>query len=227
MVQQRDQPHDRRTQESCREAGQPTVQQATADPLQNYCPDLDQWSGSWAYEPRDIPPGLRMVECFKPFLRELLALSMSRKTLRLQPPAGSGCGGEDHPPTTDGQRSPQAAGQSGRPRPHWRRRRAATLPWPVRSRATLIRCNLPQALSLPDSPRDHHDDEPIASLTAPMRRGHAVHEAPQPASGAPQAQGLTAIAMAEAKLAVPSGEAPPTKTSATSSQPTVAAHVRL
>jgi hypothetical protein len=83
MVQQRDQPHDRRTQESCREgpASLP-AQQATADPLQNYCPDLDQWSGSWAYEPRDIPPGLRMVECFKPFLRELLALSMSRKTLR-------------------------------------------------------------------------------------------------------------------------------------------------
>jgi hypothetical protein len=50
--------------------------------LQSYCPDLDQWPGSWAYEPRDIPPGLQMVECFKPFLRELLALSISRKTLR-------------------------------------------------------------------------------------------------------------------------------------------------
>ena len=65
-------------------AGRPAslpAQQATADPLQSYCPDLDQWPGSWAYEPRDIPSGLRMVECFKPFLRELLALSMSRKTL--------------------------------------------------------------------------------------------------------------------------------------------------
>ena len=59
------------------------AQQAAADPLQSYCPDLDQWPGSWAYEPRDIPSGLRMVECFKPFLRELLALSLSRKTLRL------------------------------------------------------------------------------------------------------------------------------------------------
>ena len=67
-----------------RVAGRPAslpAQQATADPLQSYCPDLDQWPGSWAYEPRDIPSGLRMVECFKPFLRELLALSMSRKTL--------------------------------------------------------------------------------------------------------------------------------------------------
>ena len=69
-----------------RVAGRPAIlpaQQATADPLQSYCPDLDQWPGSWAYEPRDIPSGLRMVECFKPFLRELLALSLSRKTLRL------------------------------------------------------------------------------------------------------------------------------------------------
>src|ERR1700733_1658325 len=67
-------------------AGRPDslpAQQIAADPLQSYCPDLDHWPGSWAYEPRDIPPGLWMVECFKPFLRELLALSLSRKTLRL------------------------------------------------------------------------------------------------------------------------------------------------
>src|SRR3984957_10537679 len=65
-------------------AGRPDslpAQQIAADPLQSYCPDLDQWPGCWAYEPRDIPPGLRMVECFKPFLREMLALSLSRKTL--------------------------------------------------------------------------------------------------------------------------------------------------
>ena len=58
------------------------AQQAAADPLHSYCPDLDQWPGSWAYEPRDVPSGLRMVEYFKPFLREMLALSLSRKTLR-------------------------------------------------------------------------------------------------------------------------------------------------
>jgi hypothetical protein len=58
------------------------AQQAAADPLQSYCPDLDQWPHSWAYEARDIPSGLRMVECFKPFLRDLLALHLSRKTLR-------------------------------------------------------------------------------------------------------------------------------------------------
>jgi hypothetical protein len=57
------------------------AQQAVADPLQSYCPDLDQWPRSWAYEARDIPPGQQMVECFKPFLRALLALHLSRKTL--------------------------------------------------------------------------------------------------------------------------------------------------
>src|SRR5208282_3550829 len=58
------------------------AQQAGADPLQTYCPDLDQWPRSWAYEACDIPPGLRMVECFKPFLHDLLALQLSRKSLR-------------------------------------------------------------------------------------------------------------------------------------------------
>ena len=58
------------------------AQQVVADPLQSYCPDLDQWPGSWAYEKRDIPYGLRIVECFKPFLREMLARTLSRKTLR-------------------------------------------------------------------------------------------------------------------------------------------------
>ena len=58
------------------------AQQAAADPLQIYCPDLDQWPRSWAYEERDIPPGLRIVEYLKPFLRELLSRHLSRQTLR-------------------------------------------------------------------------------------------------------------------------------------------------
>jgi hypothetical protein len=65
-----------------RRAGSLPAQQAGADPLQTWCPDLDQWPRSWEYEPRDIPPGLRLVECFKPFLRNLLALHLSRRTLR-------------------------------------------------------------------------------------------------------------------------------------------------
>jgi hypothetical protein len=57
------------------------TQQAAADPLQTYCPDLDQWPRSWAYEADDIPPGLQIVECFKPFLCELLSRHLSRQTL--------------------------------------------------------------------------------------------------------------------------------------------------
>jgi hypothetical protein len=50
--------------------------------LQTYCPDLDQWPRSWAYEARDIPSGLRIMQCFQPFLRHLLSSRLSRKTLR-------------------------------------------------------------------------------------------------------------------------------------------------
>ena len=53
-----------------------------ADPFRTYCPDLDQWSRSWAYEPRDIPTGLQLVKCFTPFLRDLLTQQLSRTTLR-------------------------------------------------------------------------------------------------------------------------------------------------
>ena len=45
-------------------AGRPDslpAQQIAADPLQSYCPDLDQWPASWAYEACDIPHGLRIV----------------------------------------------------------------------------------------------------------------------------------------------------------------------
>ena len=40
---------------------------------------------SWAYEKlaRHSVRALRIVQCFRPFLREMLALSLSRKTLRL------------------------------------------------------------------------------------------------------------------------------------------------
>lgn len=53
-----------------------------ADPLQAHCPDLDEWPRSWSYEARDIPHGRQMVEYFKPFLRDLLARNLSRKTFR-------------------------------------------------------------------------------------------------------------------------------------------------
>jgi hypothetical protein len=47
-----------------------------------YCPDLDDWPRSWRIEPRDVAPGQRIAECFKPFLLHLLSLRLSKKTLR-------------------------------------------------------------------------------------------------------------------------------------------------
>jgi hypothetical protein len=52
------------------------------DALAAYCPDLDHWPASWRYEKRDVAPGRQMVECFKPFLRHLQSLGLSRTTLR-------------------------------------------------------------------------------------------------------------------------------------------------
>jgi hypothetical protein len=50
--------------------------------LAAYCPDLDQWPSSWRYEERDVAPGQAIAACFKPFLRHLLSLELSGKTLR-------------------------------------------------------------------------------------------------------------------------------------------------
>jgi hypothetical protein len=50
--------------------------------LAAYCPDLDDWPSTWRYEQRDVAPGQKLVECFKPFLCHLLSLDLSRKTLR-------------------------------------------------------------------------------------------------------------------------------------------------
>ena len=49
--------------------------------LAAYCPDLDEWPARWRYEQRDVAPGQKLVECFKPFLCHLLTLDLSRKTL--------------------------------------------------------------------------------------------------------------------------------------------------
>jgi hypothetical protein len=58
------------------------TEQAATDELAASCPDLEQWPRSWMIEGRDLLSGQQMVECFKPFLRHLLSLKLSRKTFR-------------------------------------------------------------------------------------------------------------------------------------------------
>ena len=52
------------------------------DALAAYCPDLEQWPKTWMYDARDLVPGRQVVEIFRPFLRHLLGLNLSGKTLR-------------------------------------------------------------------------------------------------------------------------------------------------
>lgn len=44
-------------------------------------PDLKEWPQSWCGTDRDIVPGEQILDCFRPFLRSLVA-EYSRKTVR-------------------------------------------------------------------------------------------------------------------------------------------------
>ena len=54
-----------------------------APDLASYCPDLDTWPSSWCGEERDMIPGTQIVAVFTPFLLDLLAQGLSRKTRNL------------------------------------------------------------------------------------------------------------------------------------------------
>ena len=133
------------------------------DELAACCPDLDQWPTSWMYEPRDLSPGRQMVECFKPFLRHLLTLALSRKTL---------CQHRDHLWLLGGELIRdlhQAPRLRKRPidqvvRPRRRRRSAA-----------LFRCHLPKVLSLPQGPQQFIESRAVDIWTTPKKRCPHAH----------------------------------------------------
>jgi hypothetical protein len=50
--------------------------------LEHYCRDLDGWPRSWIGEEKDIPPGEKLVACFRPFLQALAASDLSPKTIQ-------------------------------------------------------------------------------------------------------------------------------------------------
>ena len=54
-----------------------------APDLAAYCPDLATWPESWCGEERDVIPGEQIVAVFTPFLLDLLAQGLSRKTRNL------------------------------------------------------------------------------------------------------------------------------------------------
>ena len=55
----------------------------TTPDLATYCPDLATWPTSWCGEERDVVPGEQIVAVFTPFLLDLLAQGLSRKTRNL------------------------------------------------------------------------------------------------------------------------------------------------
>jgi hypothetical protein len=50
--------------------------------LAGYRCDLQEWPTSWMGDERDILPGRKLVECFTPFLLQLAAAGLSKKTVQ-------------------------------------------------------------------------------------------------------------------------------------------------
>jgi hypothetical protein len=50
--------------------------------LEHYCRDLNGWPRSWMGMEKDIPPGEKLVACFRPFLEALAASDLSPKTIQ-------------------------------------------------------------------------------------------------------------------------------------------------
>src|SRR5580692_3840937 len=61
------------------------INRATALPrhhLEHYCRDLNGWPRSWMGLEKDLPPGEKLVACFRPFLEALAASDLSPKTIQ-------------------------------------------------------------------------------------------------------------------------------------------------
>jgi hypothetical protein len=55
---------------------------ASSPDLAIYVRDLDEWPRSWMGLEKDVPPGEKLVACFRPFLEHLASTSLSHKTIR-------------------------------------------------------------------------------------------------------------------------------------------------
>ena len=55
---------------------------ASSSLLEQYCRGLDGWPRSWMGWEKDLPPGEKLVACFRPFLEALVASDLSPKTIQ-------------------------------------------------------------------------------------------------------------------------------------------------
>ena len=50
--------------------------------LERYCRGLTEWPRSWKGWEKDLPPGEKLVACFRPFLEHLVCSNLSSKTIQ-------------------------------------------------------------------------------------------------------------------------------------------------
>ena len=50
--------------------------------LERYCRGVDGWPRAWMGMEKDLPPGEKLVACFRPFLEELVFSDLSPKTIQ-------------------------------------------------------------------------------------------------------------------------------------------------
>jgi hypothetical protein len=50
--------------------------------LERYCRDLNGWPRSWMGWEKDLPPGEKVVACFRPFLEHLVSSDLSPETIQ-------------------------------------------------------------------------------------------------------------------------------------------------
>lgn len=50
--------------------------------LERYCRGLDGWPRAWMGMDKDLPPGEKLVICFRPFLDHLVRSRLSLKTIQ-------------------------------------------------------------------------------------------------------------------------------------------------
>ena len=64
----------------------PRINRATVAPvadLERYCRGLNEWPRSWMGWEKDLPPGEKLVACFRPFLEYLVTCAdLSPKTMQ-------------------------------------------------------------------------------------------------------------------------------------------------
>ena len=51
--------------------------------LERYCRGLDGWPRTWMGWQKDLPPGEKLVACFRPFLEDLAASELSPKSIQM------------------------------------------------------------------------------------------------------------------------------------------------